>query len=185
MTPDVSHKHPHRPMDSIASGLRPSWSEMLLIRLSTSCRRSHSPCQYERHVGAVRPVPRSGVHQEIHEGPRRQTTRTLPNNDADLKRLSPLVDGDACGSYPGSLEDLNRSHFPAPSSPTDTTFLIGTDRTVWTAMCAAFRTNHDADLKRLSPLVDGDACCSHPNCCKDLHRSHIRELVGCDYGGGP
>ena len=127
----MSHKHRHRPMDSIASGLRPSGSGMLLIRLSTSCRRSHSPCQYERHVGAVRPVPRSGVHQEIHKGPRRQTTRIPPNNDADLKRLSPLVDADACGSYPGSLKDLHRSHFLPPSSPTDTTFLTGPDRTVW------------------------------------------------------
>ena len=100
-------------MDSIASGLRPSWSEMLLIRLSTSCRRSHSPCQYERHVGAVRPVPRSGVHQEIHEGPRRQTTRAPPNYDADLSYMSPLVDGDACGSYLGSLKDLHRSTLSA------------------------------------------------------------------------
>ena len=173
-------------MDSIASGLRPSWSEMLLIRLWTSCRRSHSPCQYERHVGAVRPVPRSGrVHQEIHEGPRRQTTRTPPNYNADLNCSSPLVDGDACGSYPGSLEDLNRGHFLAPSSPTDTPFLIGTDRTVWTTMCAAFRTNHDADLNRLSALVERDACCSHPKCFKDLHRSHIRQGVGSEHGGGP
>ena len=158
-------------MDSGNSGPRCSWSGPLPIRLLTSCRRSHSPCQYERHVAAVRPVPRSGVHQEIHEGPRRQTTRTPPNYNADLKRLSPLVDGDACGSHPGSSKDLHRSHFPAPSSPTDTTFLIGTDGTVWTTPCAAFRTNHDADLKRLSALVEPDACRSHPKCFKDLHRT--------------
>ena len=107
------------------------------------------------------------------------------NYDADLKCMSPLVDGDACGSHPGSLKDLHRSHFPAPSSPTDTPFLIGTDGTVWTTMWGAFRPDHDADLKRLSALVEPDACCSHPECLKDLHRAHCLHLPGCDYGGGP
>ena len=149
---------------------------MDLLTDSTSGHRPHRPDVTVRTAT----VSGSYVPMSTTEGAAFGT-----GDDADLSCLRPLVDGDACGSYPGSLKDVHRSHFPAPSSPTDTTFLIGTDGTARTTMCAAFRTNYDADLKRLSALVEPDACCSHPKCFKDLHRAHCLHLLECDYGGGP
>ena len=49
----------------------------------------------------------------------------------------------------------------------------------------AYPADHDGYLFPFRPSIESDAYPLHPGALKDLHRSHIRELVGCDYGGGP
>ena len=94
---------------------------MDLLIYSTSGHRPHRPDV------TVRTATVSGSY-----GPMSTTEGAAfgTGDDADLSYMRPLVDGDACGSHPGSFKDLHRSHFPPPVLPSDTPFLIGTDGTV-------------------------------------------------------